>query len=310
MRLRGRRTATLTAALMLTVAIPWTVDPASASGPTSQLLFDHSGTACASVSGHNLSTTPRMSQTGIAFVNGELLISCWGDTTITAISPLDGHEITVYHIGATPYVAFGALAYDSTDGRLYACASTNNAGTGSPENKMSEVGIINLATQTFSPVFKSNGCDNGLAWDAGTTPARQDTVWTSSDLATTIYDYALRGGQPRESDNIASLMGATPANSGIAIGAGKFYLANPQTTTKRVYSLTTDLARYADPTEPVISSAHRYEDMECDDQTYAPQTVIWIMWFNQNILDPMPIPGTCAPTTGSGKHGRASHARW
>jgi hypothetical protein len=292
--------------LVVTAAIPWTVESASASGPPSLLAFDHSGTACASVSGHSLSTTPKMSQTGIAFVSGELLISCWGDTTIAAISPLDGHEITVYHIAASPYVAFGALAYDSTDGRLYACASTNNAGTGNPENKMSEVGIINLATQAFTPEFNSNGCDNGLAWDAGTTPARQDTLWTSSDLATTIYDYPLSGGSPRESDNIASLMGPTPANSGIAIGDGKFYLANPQTTTKRVYSLTADLAHYADPTEPVISSAHRYEDLECDDQTYAPQTVIWIMWFNQNILDPMPITGTCAATTtpnrGSGHH--------
>jgi hypothetical protein len=293
--------------LVVTAGIAWTVDPASASGPPSQLPFDHTGTACASVSGHNLSTTPKMSQTGIAFVNGQLLVSCWGDTTITAISPSDGHEITVYHIAASSYLAFGALAYDRTDGRLYACASTNNAGTGNPENKMSEVGIITLATQTFTPVFKSNGCDNGLAWDAGTTPARQDTLWTSSDLATTIYDYALSGGPPRESDYVGSLMGATPANSGIAIGDGKFYLANPQTTTKRVYSLTADLAHYADPTEPVISSTHRYEDLECDDQTYAPQTVIWTMWFNQNILDPMPIAGTCAATTtpngGGGHHG-------
>jgi uncharacterized repeat protein (TIGR01451 family) len=32
--------------------------------------------------------------------------------------------------------------------------------------------------------------------------------------------------------------------------------------------------------------------MECDDQTYS-QTVIWVMWFNQNILKPMPISGTC-----------------
>jgi uncharacterized repeat protein (TIGR01451 family) len=267
----------------------------AAGSPPSTLSFDHSGTACKSVSGHNLSTSPKMSQTGIALVGGNLLISCWGDTTITAINPLTGAEVTVYNISAGSYKAFGALAYDPTDHQLWACASTSNAGSGSPENKMSEVGTIDLGSQTFSPQFNSNGCDNGLAWDFGSGPGRADTLWTSADLATTIYRYARTGGAPLESHNVASLMGASAANSGIAIGGGKFYLANPQTTTKRVYSVKPDFSGYADPTEPVLSSTHRYEDMECDDQTFN-TTVIWVMWFNQNILKPLPISGSCSTT--------------
>ena len=282
------------AAIGLGLAVSLAPGIAGASGVPTQLLFDHSGTACRSVSGHNLSTSPKMSQTGIALVNGQLLISCWGDTTITAVDPHSGSEMAVHPISAAPYKAFGALAYDRLTSTLYACASTSNAGSGSPENLMSEVGVIDLGLGTFTPVFNAPaGCDNGLAWDAGTTPARADTLWTSGDTAKTLFDYTTSGSL-LESDNVGGLLGATPANSGIAIGGGKFYLANPQTTTKRVYSLTTDLDHWADPTEPVLSSTHRYEDLECDDQTYAPQTVIWVMWFNQNILKPVPIAGTCA----------------
>jgi uncharacterized repeat protein (TIGR01451 family) len=295
---RLRKVVAWAAAVGVGLAVSLAPGIAGAASVPSQLLFDHSGTACRSVSGHNLSTSPKMSQTGIAFVNGQLLISCWGDTTITAVDPHSGSEITVYHISAGSYRAFGALAYDRLTGTLWACASTNNAGSGSPENAMSEVGTIDLSSQIFTPWFNTPGCDNGLAWDPGTTPGRTDTLWTSSDIAQTIYNWtpnAVPGGaHQNESDNIKSLMGAQPANSGIAIGGGNFYLANPQGTTKRVYSLTGDLEHYADPTEPVLSSTHRYEDMECDDQTFAPQTVIWVMWFNQNILKPLPIVGTCS----------------
>ena len=289
-----RRAMAWATAIGAGVAVSFAPATAGASGVPSQLLFDHSGTACKSVSGHNLSTSPKMSQTGIAFANGQLLLSCWGDTTIAAIDPHSGGETAVYHISAGSYKAFGALAYDRLTSTLYACASTTNAGAGYPENAMSEVGVINLALGTFTPVFNApGGCDNGLAWDPGTETGRTDTLWTSGDTAKTLFDFTTTGTL-LESDNVGGLLGGTPANSGIAIGGGKFYLANPQTTIKRVYSLTTDLDHWADPTEPVLSSTHRYEDMECDDQTFAPQTVIWVMWFNQNILKPLPIAGTCA----------------
>jgi uncharacterized repeat protein (TIGR01451 family) len=272
-----------------------------ASSPPATLPFDH-GTAaqtrCASAdSNHDLTTSPKMSQTGIAFDGRYLYISCWGDTTITAVNPHDGSRVAIHTITPAPgshfnLQAFGALAWDRQDGTLWACGSTSSAGSGSPENQMSEVGIINLTLDTYTPVFNTPGCDNGLAWDPGTAPGRQDTLWTSADTATTIYNWTL-GGTQREQHLIGGLMGVMPANSGIAIGGGTFYLANPKTTTKRVYSLNAALNGYADPTEPLISSKHRYEDMECDDVTYAPQTVIWVMWFNQNVLQPLPIQGTC-----------------
>ena len=43
----------------------------------------------------------------------------------------------------------------------------------------------------------------------------------------------------------------------------------------------------------MLSSSHRYEDMECDDHSFS-KTVMWVMWFNQNIVQPLPIQGTCS----------------
>ncbi|MGN6377813.1 MAG: hypothetical protein ACTHNU_02575 [Gaiellales bacterium] len=278
---------------------------ARASTPPLTLPFNHDNTACASVSGHNLRKTPsQMSQTGIAFDGSRLLISCWGDTTITAIDPNSGNELHVYHVTGVGFnaQAYGALAYDHLTGQLWACASTDNHGTGSPENKMSEVGLIDLSSSTFTPVFNASsshgaGCDNGLGWDPGSAPGRADTLWTSGDLDTVVQNWTpnvVQGGATlNEWHDVASLMGATPATSGIVFGGGKFYIPNQQTTTKRLYSLTPDFTGYADKTEPILTSGNRYEDLECDDVTFAPQTVIWVMWFNQNILKPFPIAGTC-----------------
>jgi uncharacterized repeat protein (TIGR01451 family) len=305
----NRLAAALSAAVVMLAA--HTGVAVAAGSPPSQLVFDHSNTKCQSVdSNHNLQKSPQMSQTGIALINGDLFISCWGDTTITEINPLSpSTEVAVYTISAAPYKAFGALAYDPTDNLLWACASTNNAGTGSPENQMSEVGTISLNggndTGTFTPWFDAShnfrgtqysGCDNGLAWDPGSESGRADTLWTSGDLDTVEQNWTPNVAKGTAAWNTAydvkSLMGASPATSGIVFGGGKFYIANQQTTTKRVYSVKPDFSGYADPSEPVLSSSHRYEDMECDDQTYN-TTVIWVMWFNQNILKPLPISGTC-----------------
>jgi plastocyanin len=157
---------------------------------------------------------------------------------------------------------------------------------------MSDVGSVVLDSVThtgaYTSAFVSHGCDNGLAVDPGTATGRAGTLWTSADTATTIYEFTPAGTQIA-SVVVKSLLGATPANSGIAIGGGNFYLANPQTTTKRVYQVAPDFSA----SSQVLSSSHRYEDMECDDVTYSPQTVIWVMWFNQNVLKPLPINGTC-----------------
>jgi uncharacterized repeat protein (TIGR01451 family) len=270
--------------------------PVAVAAVPATVAFSHAGSACASQSGTNNLPTG-MSQTGIAFDGSRLLVSCWGDTTITSFSPTNPLSATVYTVAGTmldgsPVKAFGALAYGRGTHTLWACASASNAGSGGPENQMSEVGQISLASGTYTPVFTSHGCDNGLAYDPGTATGRANTLWTSADIATTIYHYAISGRQ-LESQDVTSLLGDTPANSGIAVGGGQLYLANPQTTTKRVYQVAPDFST----STQVLSSTHRYEDMECDDQTYGSQTVLWVMWFNQNVLKPLPISGSCSMLT-------------
>jgi plastocyanin len=277
--------------MALVLALASVFAPASAAAVPSTLTFSHNGTACQGTGG-TANLPSGMSQTGIAFDGSRLMVSCWGDTSITTFSPLNPSTATVYTVSGTlsnghALAALGALAFDRSSGTLWACGSDTKAGSGAPERNMSDVGRVELNSGTYTSVFVSHGCDNGLAVDPGTVPA---TLWTSGDIATTIYQYKPPSPTPMNSVAVGSLLGASPADSGIAIGGGNFYLANPQTTTKRVYQVAPDFST----STQVLSSSHRYEDMECDDVTYSPQTVIWVMWFNQNILKPLPINGTCS----------------
>src|SRR5712691_2945108 len=51
-----------------------------------QITADTSGTACPSIG------------TGLAFDGTNLLLSCWSDDTIAAVSPADGHQVAIHHI--------------------------------------------------------------------------------------------------------------------------------------------------------------------------------------------------------------------
>src|SRR4051812_14943095 len=260
----------------------------AATAPPTTLPFNHGGTACASSSGNNLPSG--MSQTGIAFDGTNLLFSCWGDTTITLISPTSGGQVAVHHVAGNGVKAFGALAYDMTSHTLWACGSYSTIAT--TEKNSTEVGTIDLATDTYTPRFTSKGCINGLAVD----PA-DGSLWASPNIASAVSHYRTNGTLWTTQD-IRGLLGCPGApknstnggcNSGIAIGGGAFYLANPQTTTKRVFTVDPAFTESAQ----VLSSSHRYEDMECDDHSFS-KTVMWVMWFNQNIVQPLPIAGTCS----------------
>jgi uncharacterized repeat protein (TIGR01451 family) len=256
----------------------------------STLPFNHDGTACGSNPGtHNLPSG--MSQTGVAFDGSRLLISCWGDTTITAVNPADGSELLVYTVTGNGAKAFGALAYDRSSGTLWACASYSIVKT--TERNANEVGTITLnvdGTGTYTPRFTTPGCVNGLAFDTGTTSQRAGTLWTSANIATKVYNWTASGIQREMHDISSASTVAVGFNSGIAVGGGNLYLANPQTTTKRVFRVD---PAFSAPGVSVLQSTNRYEDMECDDVTYGPQTVVWVQWFNQNILKPLPIAGGC-----------------
>src|SRR5437867_1905140 len=98
--------------------------------------------------------------TGIAFDGENLLLSCWSDNTIVAVSPVDGSQVTIHHISGVS--GLGALAWDNTDQQLWACKDPPG----------SVVGTIDLVANTFTTKFTSSGCTDGLAYDAN-----DDTIW-------------------------------------------------------------------------------------------------------------------------------------
>jgi uncharacterized repeat protein (TIGR01451 family) len=256
--------------------------PATAGAVTTlrTITVDHSGTPCASINpqGQILST---MSQTGIAFDGSALYMSCWGDNSIVKASPSNGSQLGLEHISGASEL--GALAWDWKRHVLWACSLTPGH-----EQTSTQVGTIDLSAATFTPVFNALGCDNGLAYDF-----TDDTLWASQDVATTIEHYTTTGGL------ISSRSIGTTAlqNSGIAVGTSDLYLANPTTTTKRIFQVDRGLGSAA-----LFATLNlRYEDMECDGETFSGKTALWVQTNRSNVVRAYQIPNdTCAmPVSGA-----------
>jgi uncharacterized repeat protein (TIGR01451 family) len=223
------------------------------------ITVDHSGTACA-----NISSKSTTSQTGIAFDGSSLYMSCWGDNTIVKVSPANGAQRALYHIAGGS--EFGALAWDWKRNVLWACSLIPGM-----EQVSTQVGTIDLATSTFTPVFNAVGCDNGLAYDF-----TDDTLWASADVATTIEHYTTNGGFISSTP----LKGTAGVNSGIAVGTNDLYLANPTTATKKIFQV----ARGFGSATLFATQSLRYEDMECDGETFPGKTALWAQTNRSNVV--------------------------
>jgi hypothetical protein len=186
----------------------------------------------------------------------------------------------------TPLAGIGALAWDAPDGVLWAC--NLSAYPLKTKNKAKDVGSITLDPSTMTGVFThvlnaTGGCDNGVAYDPY--GGEGSSLWTAS-VSTTIYNYSLDGDMLGQQP-VAALLGGW--GGGMAFTANAIYVADPQTKTKAIYKLPPDFSG----STSILSGSHRFEDMECDATTFAPQTVIWVEWFNQNAALPIPVSGTC-----------------
>lgn len=217
-----------------------------------------------------------VSQTGIAFDGTSLYMSCWGDNTIAQISPATSSESQTAAYAISGGSEFGALAWDATRGVLWACKLTPGH-----EQTSTDVGQIDLGTSTFTHVFNSQGCDNGLAYDF-----TDDTLWASTDVATTVQHYSVAG----------TLLSSTPlpsavgSNSGIAVAAGHLYFANPMTTTKKIFQVDRGLT-----SSTLVASLNlRYEDMECDGETFPGKTGLWVQTNKSNRIRAYQISDTCS----------------
>ncbi len=204
--------------------------------------------------------------TGIAFDGSNLLLSCDGNNTITAVNPANGSFARSYTISGVP--AIGALAWDRGRGLLWACGGFNGDDT--------IVYRINLDTQVATEAFGgTEGCPDGLAFD-GT----DDTLYLSADVANTVQHYKADGALI-ESIDVTGKLGSC-GNSGIAVGGPYIFLANNGCS--QIYR-----AAKNDLSAPTLFGTYpaRIEDMECDDLTFRADSkaAIWTKDAYDNVLN-------------------------
>jgi hypothetical protein len=240
-------------------------------------IADRSGTVCASVdaagnmSGHGFGGNVFALGVGVAFDGTNLLLSCFNDNTVTAVSPANGAQVVIHQIiGAS---SLGALAWDNGRGLLWACSASSTIGT------------ISLLTNVFVPVFSSGGCFDGLAYDGS-----DDTIWASADANPTVRHYSTTG-------TLINTYSVGINNSGIAVGGDLLYLANDGG--QQIYTAPKSLS----PLTLFASFPRRIEDLECDNLTFAAATkgAIWSVDAYDNILNAWEIPfGSCLFGGGGG----------
>ena len=230
-----------------------------------QIIANRAGTACVGDAAGNHGSVG----VGVAFDGFNLLLSCYSDTTVTAVSPADGAQVAVHHIiGAS---SLGALAWDRSRNLLWACSGFDNIGT------------IDLSTNVFTYLFRSsNGCFDGLAFD-GT----DDTLWASGDVESAVYHYTSAGAVLSGNSVIGKIQGNV--NSGIAVGGSSLYLANDGQS--QIWEFAKDFSS----SSLFASFPRRIEDMECDDVTFgAGKAAIWSIDAYDNILNAWELPaGSC-----------------
>lgn len=242
----------LTVCAVLLCACVWAGAAAAANGDNLRTITaDTSGTAC-----------PRIG-TGIAFDGTHLLLSCWYDTKIVEINPADGSQVAIHTI--TGALGFGALAWDNGRGVIWAC------------NNFDEVGTIDLTTNTYTPVFNSYGCVDGLAYDGS-----DDTIWSSGDVSPTDEHWTTTGTLLAQFVNAGKIGGC--GNSGIAVGGPNLYLANDGCS--QIYTVAKDFSS----STFFATFPARLEDLECDNVTFAPVGAIWSKDAYDNTLNAWEIP--------------------
>lgn len=218
--------------------------------------------------------------TGLAFDGTNLVMSCWNNPNLDVIDPQDGTLLnTVTPVG---YNGFGAMAWNRSTGTLWACASGGAAGF------MNVAVEIDLSTGDVLSSFPvPDTCTDGLAYDGV-----DNTLWTSGDVYTTLYQYDLTGAELQQV-NIGGNIGT--GNSGIAIGGQSFYLANNGLS--QIYEVDRAFTTYT----LFAGFERRIEDLECDDVTFAPDAaVIWQQDAYDRIVNAFEIEAGACPFGGGG----------
>jgi hypothetical protein len=211
---------------------------------------------------------------GVAFDGTNLLVSCTGNNVIDVVKSSDGS--LVREITATSESSIGAIAFDATRGKLWACSPA----FGGPGIVLIDPGT-GASSNGFTPT--SGGCADGLAYDAS-----DDTLWHSADASCEV-GHSKTDGTPLGTFNVCapSLLGGS-GNSGIAVGGEKLYMSNDGG--QQIYRVD----KKVETSTLFATLGQRLEDMECDNITFAPKTALWVIDAYDRTLNAFEIPaGSC-----------------
>lgn len=222
---------------------------------------------------------------GITFVDSELLTSCYNNSSsITRVDPADGDKLGTYSITGIPAgEGIGAMSWDDEHNILWV-----GSGTISPQRVYSVVldssTHTGVATLAFTHTLGGYSIIDGLAYDGS-----DDSLWLSPDVDQTVYHYSM-SGTLLGSFSVSGKLGGCGA-SGLAVAdATTLYIAN--NGCEQIYS--------SDKSGTAISlfaqlPSKRVEDLECDNQTFAPRSVIWSKDAYDDELNAFEVPaGQCA----------------
>jgi hypothetical protein len=259
------------------LALVWTMPAGAANGDNLRTFVAQRDVgACASI---NAAGNHTAVGTGIGFDGTQLYLSCWYDQHVVGVSPADGTKLSDHIVlGQSGY---GAMAWDNGRQVLWACSAQD----------FDTVGQINLVTNVWTPAFTTQGCIDGLAYDA-----TDDTIWSSDDVSSHVEHYTT-AGLLLSSNPISGLIGGC-GNSGIAVGGQKLYLANNGCS--QIYGVEKDFSS----STLFATFPARLEDLECDNITFvAPdgKAAIWSQDAYDNVLNAWEIPaGACLFGGGGG----------
>lgn len=225
--------------------------------------------------------------TGIAYDGTSLILSCQTAQILQRVDPVTlANSGTVTISGLPPSGALGALAWDATRNRLWACFGFGFVRVVAIQYQTTMVGAIAGSVDTLltpTPINISGGCWDGLAYDGS-----DDTLWASGDHAATVSHYALNGAllSPSPFSVInPPLLGGNFGNSGIAVGGSDLFLANDRGS--KIYRVPKN---FSGSTLFASASPRRVEDLECDNKTFAPKGAIWSQDAFDRILTAYEIP--------------------
>jgi len=222
---------------------------------------------------------------GVAFDGNELLISCVFSNVITRVSPVDGRNLGSLTIdGISPSEGITAMSWDAQNGRLWVGSATV------VPQKIYTVTLDKVrhrGTATFRFTHTETGGESwldGLAFDP-----TDGTIWLGPDGQTQVYHYT-QAGTLLDSFSVAEF--APFGKSGIVVGSPtKLYVANDGDS--QIFYVNKD------GTSPTlfanVPANKRVEDLECDNVTFAPKSVIWSKYsFDNYELNAYEVPaGEC-----------------